>query len=253
MVLSGGDGMKETFSWCKFHHSHFLLASNLPPLLLPFINIHRSSVYLHNKMPDLLLLLLQSVVLAQRVKQKRSAWIVAIKMEGRRKKMSTGIPLKKDALKTLATDTPCPCVSCGCPLSFPSCTPPTFGQQSWLDHSGLEQQAGNEEWQCHQDVEKRRAWSSVRPNGPVRGEGGTMWISVDRNKREIIEKYLNVPPFVSSSSPSWASAEHLDPLDDDVVSLTPSLAKFPICRMKVKGQKVKSFPGDSRNASADPP
>lgn len=75
----------------------------------------------------------------------------------------------------------------------------------------------------------------------------------DRNKSEIIEKYLNVPPFVSSSSPSWASAEHLDPLDDDVVSLTPSLAKFPICRMNVKGQKVKRVPGDSRNFSADPP
>ena len=100
-------------------------------------DIHRSTVYLHNKMPDLLLLLLFSVVLAQRVKQIRSAWILTITMEGRRKKMSTGIPLKKDALKTLATDTPCP-------LSFPSCTPPTFGQQSWLDHSGLEQQAGNE-------------------------------------------------------------------------------------------------------------
>lgn len=64
------------------------------------------------------------------------------------------------------------------------------------------------------------------------------WTTDRKYRRIIIEKYLTVPPFDSSSRPSCGSAEHLRIVDEDVPNFTPSLAKFPICWwVEVKGFK----------------
>lgn len=52
---------------------------------------------------------------------------------------------------------------------------------------------------------------------------------LEKECRRVIDKYLTVPPFDSSSRPSCGSAEHRLTVDDAVPSFTPSLAKFPIC------------------------
>lgn len=110
----------------------------------------------------------------------------------------------------------------------------TFGQYSCLDHSGLQQEAGNEQTKRHHNVQECGTWSPVCPDGPVfvcvEGEGKECPREpLEKECRRVIDKYLTVPPFDSSSRPSCGSAEHRLTVDDAVPSFTPSLAKFPIC------------------------